>query len=41
MASKELFSMYPQLKDLGPGRVNDQDFEIINNFDKSSMSYIG
>ena len=41
MAIKELFSMYPQLKDLGPGRVNDQDFEIINNFDKSSMSYIG
>lgn len=41
IASRELFSIYPKLKDLGPGRTNNDDFEVINNFDKSSMSYIG
>ena len=41
LSSHELFSIYPKLRNLGPGRESHQDFEVIDNFDKSSMSYIG
>ena len=40
-ATKELFALYPQLQSLGPGKTDNSTFEIINNFDRSSMSYIG
>ena len=41
ISSHELYSIYPKLKNLGPGRENNQNFKVIDNFDKSSMSYIG
>ena len=40
MASGDLFSLYPQLRALGEGKVGE-DFEIIKEFDRSSMPYIG
>lgn len=36
----DLFSMYPQLRALGPGKMS-KDFTTIKEFDKSSMPYIG
>ena len=41
ISSHELYSIYPKLRNLGPGRENNQNFKVIDNFDKSSMSYIG
>lgn len=40
MASSNLAEIYPELKYLGRGRASD-DFEVIHDFDKSSMPYIG
>jgi len=40
MASGDLFSLYPQLRALGEGKLGE-DFEIIKEFDRSSMPYIG
>lgn len=40
LASGDLFNLYPQLRALGEGKVGE-DFEIIKEFDRSSMPYIG
>ncbi len=40
MASGDLFNLYPQLRALGEGKTGE-DFEIIKEFDRSSMPYIG
>lgn len=40
MASGNLAEIYPELKYLGRGR-SGEDFEVVHDFDKSSMSYIG
>lgn len=40
MASGNFWDFYPELKNLTAGRTTDR-FEIISDFDKSSMPYIG
>ncbi len=40
LALGDLFTLYPQLRSLGIGRMG-KDFTIIKEFDKSSMPYIG
>jgi len=40
MAVGDFMNLYPELRMLGPGRVGE-DFELIKDFDKSSMPYIG
>jgi len=40
MALGSLMDIYPQLRLLGEGRVGE-DFEIIKDFEKSSVTYIG
>ena len=39
MAEGSLWTRYPELKKLGPGRMGN-DFEVIKDFDRSSISYI-
>ena len=40
MANGNLFRLYPQLRGMGEGKLG-QEFEVIKDFDKSSMPYIG
>lgn len=40
MAWGNFMEMYPQLRLLGPGRTS-QEFEVVKDFDRSSMPYIG
>ncbi len=40
MASRSLFEIYPQLKQLGSG-IEGREFEVIKEFDRKSFPYIG
>lgn len=40
MALGDFTNLYPQLRSLGPGKASEA-FEVVKDFDKSSMPYIG